>query len=137
MAILGNISKPEDLENAIRLTVKAFGGLHLAVNNAGVSGEFGLLHEMTIENWRMVLGINLDGIFYGMQYQIPPILNSGGGAIVNIGSVEGSTILPHNVAYTSSKYAIHGLTKTAAYDYARLGIRINTVSPGVIDTPLV
>ncbi len=136
-AITGDVSKPEDVQKAILATVEKFGGLHLAVNNAGISGDFGLLHETTIENWRKVLSVNLDGIFYGMKYQIQEMLKSGGGSIVNIASVEATTILPMNPSYTTSKHAIIGLTKTAAYDYAKLGIRINTVSPGVIRTPLV
>jgi NAD(P)-dependent dehydrogenase (short-subunit alcohol dehydrogenase family) len=136
LAITGDVSNPEDVRKAIQLTSEKFGGLHLAVNNAGIPGNFGLLHEMTVENWRNVLSVNLDGTFYGMKYEIEEMLNCGGGSIVNIGSVESSTIMPLNCAYTTSKHALLGLTKTAAYDYAQKGIRINVVSPGVINTPL-
>ena len=136
-AITGDVSKPEDVEKAIAATVEKFGALHFAVNNAAVSGDFSLLHNQTIENWRMVMSINLDGIFYGMKYEIAAMLNAGGGSIVNIGSVEGHTILPNNSAYTTTKHALAGLTKTAAKDYAKMNIRVNTVSPGVIKTPLV
>lgn len=137
LAVTGDVSKPEDLENAINRTMDTFGMLNVAVNNAGISGDFGLLHEQSADNWRKVLSINLDGIFFGMKYEIDAMLRSGGGAIVNIGSVEGHTILPFNAAYTTSKHGIAGLTMTAAKDYAGKNIRINTVSPGVIRTPLV
>ncbi|MBN9296276.1 MAG: glucose 1-dehydrogenase [Filimonas sp.] len=137
LSIAGDVSKPEDVERAITATIEKFGGLHLAVNNAAISGEFSLLHEQTIDNWRKVMSINLDGIFYGMKYEVAAMLQSGGGSIVNIGSVEGHTILPYNTAYTTSKHGLAGLTQTAAKDYARMRIRVNTVSPGVIKTPLV
>lgn len=133
---VGDVSNPEDMERAVSATVQQFGGLHLAVNNAGIGSDFGLLHESSIENWKKVLGVNLNGIFYGMKYEITEMLKSGGGSIVNIASVE-ATILPLSAAYTTSKHGIAGLTKTAAYDYAKKGIRINTVSPGVIETPLI
>ncbi|CAK9253495.1 unnamed protein product [Sphagnum jensenii] len=100
IAIPGDVSKPEEVEKAIQLTVKKFGALHLAVNNAAISGHFGLLHETTIENWKKVMGINLDGIFYGMKYQIQAMLKNSGGSIVNIGSVEGT----YHSSYESCLY---------------------------------
>ena len=82
------------------------------------------------------MGINLDGIFYAMKYEIAEMLKHGNGSIVNIGSVEGHTILRFNPTYTASKHAITGLTKATARDYADKGTRINTICPGVINTPL-
>lgn len=137
LAIKGDVSNAKDVEKAINMTVEHFGGLHLAVNNAGIAGKSGLLHETTIENWENVLGVNLNGIFYAMKYEITEMLKSGGGSIVNIGSIEGHTILRKNHTYTTSKHAIAGLTKTAARDYSDKNIRVNTVSPGVIRIPLV
>lgn len=136
LAIQGDVSNAEDLQRAIEATVVHFGELHLAVNNAGIAGSPAPLHESSLENWRQVMGINLNGIFYAMKYEIPEMLKAGGGSIVNIGSVEGHTILRNFSAYTASKHAITGLTKVAACEYADCGIRINTVCPGVIHTPL-
>jgi NAD(P)-dependent dehydrogenase (short-subunit alcohol dehydrogenase family) len=136
LAVPGDAAKAEEVAEAIRQTVAHFGGLHLAVNNAGVAGDFGPLHESTPENWRKVLGVNLDGVFYAMKYELGEMLKAGSGSIVNIGSVEGHLLLAENPAYTTTKHGIAGLTLTAAHDYADKGIRINTVSPGVIKTPL-
>lgn len=96
-----------------------------------------MLHESEIENWHKVINVNLDGVYYAMKYELSEMLKNGGGSIVNIGSVEGHTILPEFSAYVATKHAISGLTKVAAREYADKGIRINTVCPGVIRTPLV
>lgn len=137
LAIQGDVSDAEALRKAVAKTVNEFGALHVAVNNAGIAGAPAILHEATIENWRKVMGVNLDGIFYAMKYEITEMLKSNGGSIVNIGSVEGHTILPEFSAYVATKHAITGLTKVTAREYADKGIRINTVCPGVIRTPLV
>lgn len=136
LALSGDVSTYEDVRDAVRHTTRAFGGLHLAVNNAGVAGRPGLLHVTGRENWRHVMGINLDGVAFAMMFELEEMLKAGRGSIVNIASVEAHTILKEFPAYTASKHALVGLTKGAAADYARHGIRINTVSPGVIRTPL-
>jgi NAD(P)-dependent dehydrogenase (short-subunit alcohol dehydrogenase family) len=136
LALQGDVSSFVQVGDAVRRTADHFGGLHLAVNNAGVAGKPGLLHETGEENWRHVMGINLDGVAFAMMLEITEMLKAGGGAIVNIASVEAHTILKEFPAYVASKHALIGLTKGTAADYASHRIRINSVSPGVIRTPL-
>lgn len=136
LGIQGDVSSYDDVHAAIRQTSDTFGGLNLAVNNAGIAGKPGLLHLTGQENWRQVMGINLDGVAFAMMAEIDEMLKAGGGSIVNIASVEAHTILKAFPAYVASKHALLGLTKSTAADYAANGIRINSVSPGVIATPL-
>ena len=136
LAVQGDVSSYEQISAAVRRTAQQFGGLHLAVNNAGIAGKPGLLHQTGRENWRHIMGINLDGVPYAMMVEIEEMLKVGGGSIVNIASVEAHTILKEFPAYVASKHALIGLTKGTATDYAKHGIRINSVSPGVIRTPL-
>lgn len=136
LGVQGDVADQESLNAAIAKTIEAFGALHLAVNNAGIAGKPDLLHEGGAGNWRHVMGINLDGVAFAMMAEIPEMLKAGGGSIVNIASVEAHTILPQFPAYVASKHALLGLSKATAMDYADHGIRINTVSPGVIRTPL-
>lgn len=136
MAVQGDVSNHEQVARAVRRTAEEFNGLHLAVNNSGIAGAPGLLHQTGVTNWRQVMGINLDGVAYSMMAEIEEMLKAGGGSIVNIASVESHTILAQFPAYVASKHALIGLTKGTASDYASLGIRINSVSPGVIATPL-
>jgi NAD(P)-dependent dehydrogenase (short-subunit alcohol dehydrogenase family) len=93
--------------------------------------------DYPIDDWRRLVDINLNGVFYCMKFEIPAILAAGGGAIVNMSSILGSVGLPTASAYTAAKHAVVGLTKAAAMEYARMGIRINAVGPGWIDTPLL
>lgn len=136
LALQGDVSGFDDVGKAIARTAQHFGGLQLAVNNAGVAGTPGLLHVAGPENWLHVMGINLDGVAYAMMAEITEMLKAGGGSIVNIASVEAHTILKEFPTYTASKHALIGLTKATAADYASHKIRINSVSPGVIRTPL-
>jgi NAD(P)-dependent dehydrogenase (short-subunit alcohol dehydrogenase family) len=135
LAVPGDVSDAEDVQRAVAQTVAKFGALHYAVNNAGVTGHFVQTADMPLEAWRRVLGINLDGLFYGLKYEIPAILDSGGGAIVNISSVFADRGGP-TVEYSTAKHAIRGLTRTAAKEYGSRGIRINELQPGVIDSEM-
>ena len=135
LALQADVSVPEDLESAVAATVSEFGSLHLAVNNAGIAGTFAPTHELTPEQWRRVISVNLDGVFYGIKYEVPAILAAGGGAIVNISSVFGDRGGP-TPEYSAAKHAIRGLTRSTAKEYAAQGIRVNELQPGVIQTGL-
>lgn len=137
IAVEANVADPQAVEAAVGAAVSAFGALHLAVNNAGISWEPKRTGEVDIADWRRVIGVNLDGVFFGLRYEIPAILAAGGGAIVNVASIYGSRALPHFSAYTAAKHGVVGLTRAAAVEYAGDPLRINALCPGIIDTPLV
>jgi NAD(P)-dependent dehydrogenase (short-subunit alcohol dehydrogenase family) len=126
-----------EVEGMVDAAVRTFGSLHLAVNNAGIGGPSATTADYPLEGWQKVIDVNLSGVFYGMKYQIPAILNSGGGAIVNMASILGTLAFARAPAYVAAKHGMVGLTKTAAIEYAKHGIRINAVGPGFIDTPLL
>lgn len=132
-----DVGKADANAAMVDLAVSRFGGLHLAVNNAGIGGPQAPTGEYPLDGWRQVMDINLDGVFYGMRYEIPAILKSGGGAIVNMASILGSVGFANAVAYTATKHALLGMTKVAGMEYAAKGVRINAVGPGFIDTPLL
>jgi NAD(P)-dependent dehydrogenase (short-subunit alcohol dehydrogenase family) len=125
------------VEKLVEFAVQKCGGLDMAVNNAGISGTRNSTADYSLEDWHRLININLNGVFYCMKYEIAAILKRGGGAIVNMSSILGSVGLPSAPAYTAAKHAVVGLTKVAAMENARAGIRINAVGPGWIDTPLL
>lgn len=118
-------------------TVAAFGRLDIAVNNAGIGGESNPTGDYSIEGWQKVIDVNLNSVFYSLRYEIPAMLKNGGGAIVNMASILGTVGFANSPAYVAAKHGIVGLTKTAALEYGRQGIRINSVGPGFIRTPLL
>lgn len=133
-----DVSNPGDCQKLAEKTVEHFGSLNFAVNNAGISSHNKKAGEYPIDGWNHIINVNLNGVFYGMRYQIPEILKSGGGAIVNISSVLGLVgTTGGTVAYTAAKHGVIGLTRTAALDYAQEGLRINAVCPGYLNTPLL
>ena len=134
--IKADSSKPEDNEALIKQTVEKYGALDIAVNNAGIGGPLAMTGEYPIDGWQKVIGINLSGVFYGLRYQIPAMLEKGG-SIVNIASILGSAGTKLSPAYVAAKHGVLGLTKAAALEYADKNIRINSVGPGYIKTPLI
>jgi NAD(P)-dependent dehydrogenase (short-subunit alcohol dehydrogenase family) len=132
-----DVSKAEQNETMVKSAVDTYGGLHIAVNNAGIGGAQAPSGEYPIDSWRQVIDVNLNGVFYGMRYEIPAMLDSGGGSIVNIASILGSVGFATSSAYVAAKHGVVGLTKTAAIEYSAQGVRVNSVGPGFIDTPLL
>lgn len=138
-AVRQDCSLPEDNESVVRHAVETFGALHYAVNNAGIGGALAPTGEMDLETWTRVIDVNLSGVFYGMRYQIPEMLKAGGGqcAIVNMASIHGEVAAIGASAYTAAKHGVVGLTKNAAAEYGPQGLRINSVGPAYIETPLL
>ena len=132
-----DVSKPEDAKALVDAAVREFGRLDIAVNNAGIGGPTAPVGEYPIDGWDRIIGINLSGVFYGMRYQIPAMLESGGGAIVNMASIAGKVGLANAGGYAAAKHGVVGLTETAAVEYGARGIRVNAVGPGFIKTPLI
>ncbi|HEX7097991.1 MAG TPA: SDR family NAD(P)-dependent oxidoreductase [Acidimicrobiia bacterium] len=132
-----DVSQPDQCEAMVRHTVEEHGALHIAVNNAGIGGPQAPTGEYPIEGWDQVIGINLSGVFYGMRYEIPAMLESGGGAIVNMASILGSVGFANSAAYVAAKHGVVGMTKSAALEYSAQGIRVNSVGPAFINTPLI
>ena len=135
--IRSDSSSAESNRVLVEETVKKYGALHIACNNAGIGGPLALTGEYPLDGWSNVLSINLSGVFYGLRYQIPAMLASGGGAIVNIASILGQAGTRYSPAYVAAKHGVVGLTKAAALEYADKNIRINSVGPGYILTPLL
>lgn len=135
--VKADTSKPADNEALVKAAVAEFGGLHVAVNNAGIGGPQGPTGEYPIDGWQKVIDVNLSGVFYGMRHQIPAMLAAGGGSIVNISSVLGQAGFPNSSAYVAAKHGVVGLTKSAALEYGAQKVRVNAVGPGFIRTPLV
>lgn len=136
-AVAVDVGQPEQVEKAIAFAVDTYGALHLAVNNAGIGGVAKPTADYTLEEWRKVVEIDLNSVFYSTKYEIPALLKSGGGAIVNMASILGTNGFASAPAYVSSKHGVVGLTKATAIDYAQQGIRVNAVGPGFIQTPLL
>ncbi|WEK19755.1 MAG: glucose 1-dehydrogenase [Candidatus Pedobacter colombiensis] len=135
--IKADTSKAIDNDSLVKKAVAHYGALHISVNNAGIGGEAAPTGEYPVESWDKVIGINLSGVFYGLRYQIPAILKSGGGSIINMASILGQVGTKFSPAYVAAKHGVVGLTKSAALEYADQKIRINSVGPGYIKTPLL
>ena len=129
-------SLPQDNKRIVEAAVENFGALHIAVNNAGIGGESNPVHQLSIEGWKQVIDINLNGVFYGLHYQLPEIQKVGG-SIINMASILGAVGFAQSSAYVAAKHGVVGLTKSASWEYAAKGVRINAIGPGFISTPLI
>lgn len=138
-AVQQDTSVPEESEKVVQYAIATYGSLHYAVNNAGIGGAQAPAGETDLTDWNRVIDINLNGVLYGMRYQIPAMLDAGPAscAIVNMASIHGTVAAIGNGAYTAAKHGVVGLTKNAAAEYGPQGLRINCVGPGYIDTPLL
>ena len=132
-----DVSNPKDCQALVDRTLEKYGRLDIAFNNAGIGGEANPIADYSLEGWQKVIDVNLSSVFYCMKYEIPAILKSGGGAIVNMASILGQVGFENSPAYVAAKHGVVGLTRTAALEYSRQGIRINAVGPGFIRTPLI
>ena len=136
-AVKVDVADPASVEAMVRFATDTYGRLDVAVNNAGIGGDASPTGEYSIESWDRVIAVNLNGVFYGMRYEIPAMLESGGGAIVNMASILGSVGFASSAAYVAAKHGVLGLTKSAAIEYGTQGIRVVSVGPGFISTPLI
>ena len=135
--VAADVGKSDDARTLLERTVAHFGRLDVACNNAGIGGPQAPTADYPLDGWEQVININLSGVFYGMKYQIAAMLKSGGGAITNVASILGAVGFANAPAYTAAKHGVLGLTKAAALEYGTQGVRINSIGPGFIYTPMI
>ncbi|MFR9805072.1 glucose 1-dehydrogenase [Pseudonocardia sp. RS010] len=137
VAVHADVSQGADVQQLLDAAVSNFGTLDIICNNAGIDGELGPLGECSEENYDRIMGINARGVFLGMRYGIPKLIEHGGGSIINTASIAANVAFPTMPAYCASKGAIVSMTRTAAAEYGAAGVRINAICPGVTATALV
>jgi NAD(P)-dependent dehydrogenase (short-subunit alcohol dehydrogenase family) len=135
--VQADVSDEEQVKKLVETTVSHFGRLDIAFNNAGIEGELGPVTEAKVEAYNKVFDINVKGVLLSMKHEIPALLKSGGGSIVTTSSIAGTIGMANVGIYIASKHAVNGLTKTAALEVAKQGIRVNMVSPAAIQTDML
>lgn len=130
-----DVTKPDQWDAAVAHATSTFGSLGVLVNNAGIANG-AALHEFTDQMWSTIIAINLSGVFYGMRAAAPALAATGNASIINISSVEGLRGSPGLHGYVAAKFGVRGLTKSAAAELAAAGIRVNSIHPGLIETPM-
>lgn len=135
--VAADVGVAQDCQALVARTMAHYGRLDIACNNAGIGGPQAPTADYPLEGWSQVINTNLSGVFYGMKYQIGAMLESDGGAIINIASILGAVGLANSPAYTAAKHGVVGLTQVAALEYGKQGIRVNAVGPGFIHTPMI
>ncbi|RSK27369.1 glucose 1-dehydrogenase [Bacillus sp. HMF5848] len=135
--IQANVTVEKEVDALVTQGVKAFGGIDVLFNNAGIGHEEKKLADLSFSEWQSVLNVNLDAVFLGMKYAIPELIKRGGGAVVNTSSLLGLKGKKYMAAYNASKGGVILLTQNAALEYGKQGVRINAIAPGVIDTAIV
>jgi NAD(P)-dependent dehydrogenase (short-subunit alcohol dehydrogenase family) len=132
----GDVQEPGFMQHSVALATREFGGLHLAVNTAGVTGPHDtLLEDLSLDDWQAVIGTDLTGMFLSLKAELPAIVKSGGGAILNLSSANGVVGVAGIAAYTAAKHGVVGLTRSVALEYASKGVRVNCIGPGYVATP--
>jgi NAD(P)-dependent dehydrogenase (short-subunit alcohol dehydrogenase family) len=137
VAVTTDVSDESQVRSAIDRIEADLGGLDFAVNNAGIDGDIEPLTEQSLDVFQRVVAVNLTGVFLGLKHEIPALMRRGGGAIVNVSSIAGLRGHPGLGPYVAAKHAVNGLTKTAAIEYGASGIRVNSVCPGGVRTPML